>query len=441
MKIIAFPTERTSTTSRLQSRSPREWDARERSVDLAATTQKFVGLDAVRAGAALGVVLFHACVPYLQNPMPGLSWTVRDSANASIDWLFWGIEVFIMPLFLVLAGFFAWQTLSRRGVHLGARTLVTNRAKRLLIPLAFAVCVVLPLDLYIWVLAWVAEGIVEPIKLKSMKFDGVVDRDLWGLSHLWFLLYVFLYVVVTAIVARVNVLRNAVRKVAEKPALAFTVLAISAAVTLGVAPNVVWGFQHEFYPVLSKWIYSGTFFAAGLLIAKVDPSLSRFQNKTRMLGIASVMLLLTAVSLGRWHLAIGENAMAQAGLAIVTVLAAYAVTLLAIAVSRPIPRLPVGIQYLAAASFWIYLVHHPILGLVHLDLKLLLPNANPILKMILAFAISVGGSVLTYEALVRCTRLGRILGMQWQSQTVSAVGVPLPRDHVETEPAPQRIAA
>ncbi len=404
-----------------------------------------LGFDAVRGVAALAVVLLHACVPYLQNPMPGLAWTVRDSASRSVDWLFWGIEVFIMPLFLVLAGYFAWQTLSCRGIG----PLVRSRAKRLLVPLAFAVCVVLPMDLYTWVLGWVVEGIVEPVKLKSLKFDGVVDRDLWGLSHLWFLQYVFLYVVVAAIFARFDRLRNFTTKITQRMPLAVTLLAAAGVVTLMIAPEVVWGFQHAFLPVASKWVYSGTFFAAGMLVGKVDPRLAFFENRTIPLAIASVMLLVTAVSLGRWNLQYGESALAQSGLAVVTVLAAYAVTFLTIAVSRKINHLSLPLQYLAAASFWIYLVHHPILGLVHLDLKQWMPATAPAVKMATAFCISVGLSLLTYEGLVRRTRLGRMLGMQWTPSSPPVDVLPMRRESVVTdtdtesvtENVPQRRAA
>tara|TARA_R110002073_G_scaffold60209_23_gene151316 strand:- start:10807 stop:12135 length:1329 start_codon:yes stop_codon:yes gene_type:complete len=442
MKTIAFPTPRSRQTSRSTPHGGEGHSAGNSSKESAAK-RKMLGFDAVRGVAALAVVLLHACVPYLQNPMPGLAWSVRDSASRSVDWLFWGIEVFIMPLFLVLAGYFAWQTLSCRGIG----PLVRSRAKRLLVPLAFAVCVVLPMDLYTWVLGWVVEGIVEPVKLKSLKFDGAVDRDLWGLSHLWFLQYVFLYVVVAAVVARSDTLRNLTTKIAERLPLAVTLLAAAGVVTLMVAPEVVWGFQHAFLPVASKWVYSGTFFAAGMLVSKVDPRLAFFETRIKPLAIASVMLLVTAVSLGRWNLQYGESALAQSGLAVVTVLAAYAVTFLTIAVSRKINHLSLPLQYLAAASFWIYLVHHPILGLVHLDLKQWMPATAPAVKMATAFCISVGLSLLTYEGLVRRTRLGRMLGMQWTPSSPPVDVLPMRRESVvteteiATESVPQRRAA
>jgi len=391
-----------------------------------------VGFDALRAFAALGVVLLHACVPYLQHPMPGLTWSVTDlnleTANgftsSTIDCLFWGIEIFIMPIFLVLAGYFAYQTLARRGCE----KLIRTRAKRLLIPLAFAACVVLPIGLYTWVLAWVAEGAVEAVKLKSLKFDGVIDRDLWGLSHLWFMLYLFLYIAATALTVEIwrryrerfpSFVHSLQRTIGNRSGLVCVGLFLAATVTLLAAPEVVWGFQHAFAPVPSKWFYSGTFFVGGLWIAAKDPSLHWLRKRTSVLGIASLMFLATAITLGRWHLEFADlrerhDWSASLALAVITVAAAWMVTLWLSTASLSIDRLPVSIQYLAAASFWIYLVHHPLLGLTHLDLKLLVPETNPAAKTAISFAVSVTVSLLTYEAFVRKTRLGKRLGMTWE---------------------------
>ena len=50
------------------------------------------------------LVALHAGVPYARHPMPGLIWPVSDSRSGVVDAIFWSIEVFIMPLFLVMAG-------------------------------------------------------------------------------------------------------------------------------------------------------------------------------------------------------------------------------------------------------------------------------------------------------------------------------------------------
>jgi len=351
----------------------------------------FAGLDALRCFAALGVVLLHSCVPYLRYPMPGLTWSVMDTPNTAIDFLFWSIELFIMPLFLVLAGFFAWQTLQRRGPN----SLIRGRARRLLIPLLFGAVVILPLDLYCWVGSWVAEGIISPVKLKSLKLDHPIGQNLWGLSHLWFLQYLFLYVACLATFA-VAVKRYPWIKEFQpslKTSLGLTVVA--ATLILCVEPQVVWGFQHSFLPVPSKWLYSGIFFTLGLMLAIHDPKLTWVKSYASRLAAPALITCLIALP----------------GSALLTTLSLIGLSL------KLIPAVPNSVRYLAAASFWIYIVHHPILGLTHLDLKLLLPQVSPVIKMTLSFATACCLSLLTYEAVVRTTRFGKLLGFQWKPAT------------------------
>ena len=384
----------------------------------------FAGLDALRCFAALGVVLLHSCVPYLRYPMPGLTWSVMDTPNTAIDFLFWSIELFIMPLFLVLAGFFAWQTLQRRGPN----SLIRGRARRLLIPLLFGAVVILPLDLYCWVGSWVAEGIISPVKLKSLKLDHPIGQNLWGLSHLWFLQYLFLYVACLATFA-VAVKRYPWIKEFQpslKTSLGLTVVA--ATLILCVEPQVVWGFQHSFLPVPSKWLYSGIFFTLGLMLAIHDPKLTWVKSYAPRLAAPALITCLIALLLGRWQLDQWISMPAetrQAGFSVAGILlaamtagSALLTTLSLIGLSlKLIPAVPNSVRYLAAASFWIYIVHHPILGLTHLDLKLLLPQVSPVIKMTLSFATACCLSLLTYEAVVRTTRFGQLLGFQWKPAT------------------------
>lgn len=359
------------------------------------------------------MVLLHSCVPYLQRPMPGLAWPVKDSASTVVDFGFWWIELFIMPLFLVIAGFLAWRSLQRSG----AAALVKNRARRLLAPLLFGLVVVLPLDLYCWVLGWVAEGLVEPVKLKSLKFDGVIDRDLWGLSHLWFLQYLFLYVVGVAAAVFAQQRWKFLKRIRlNLPALT-TIVLLAGSLVLYVRPEVVWGFQHAFLPVPSKWFYSGLFFAFGAALAAHDGQLAWLKRRSQQLVVPAILLSVAAVLLGRWYLASdGSPQLARILLAALTCGSGLLVTLalIGVAVSR-IQRVPPSVQYLAAASFWIYLIHHPLLGLVQLDLKWLVPGAYPVAKTTAAFLIVSGISLLSYEGFVRRTALGRWLGFSWEA--------------------------
>ena len=73
------------------------------------------GFDALRAIAMwLGVVL-HALIVYKSVPEP--NWPHDDSFNSEfLDWLYQYIHVFRMPLFFLVAGFFARLVITRSGI-------------------------------------------------------------------------------------------------------------------------------------------------------------------------------------------------------------------------------------------------------------------------------------------------------------------------------------
>ena len=404
---------------------------------IATSRTHLAGFDLVRALAALGVVMLHACVPYARHPMPGLAWPVSDDASTLVDCVLWTIELFIMPLFLVMAGFLAWRSLSRHG----GRRLVTGRARRLLVPFLFGCLVILPIELHLWVLGWVTEGLVAPVKLRSFKFDSAIDRDLWGTAHLWFLQYVFLYAVLLAaaqaLYQRLSK-RDDLRADGEVPAwrrrvaagggwlrprLVLVTLALTAAICIWLRPQVVWGFQHASVPLLSKWIYSGVFFAAGVLLSLRDPKLDWLRGATSRTIAPAILLVIAAVTMGRWHLGQlysdgGEGQLASITLAILTVAGATSATLAILAVAaRRVSSISLPVRYLVAASFWVYLVHHPVVALVHIDLKILLPVVPPAVKAVIAFSIATGWSLMTYEAFVRRTTFGRLMGMGWSPRS------------------------
>ncbi|MDG2224513.1 MAG: acyltransferase family protein [Rubripirellula sp.] len=395
---------------------------------------KFAGLDGLRAISALGVVLLHACVPYARHPMPGLAWPVRDGSSGLVDLAFWSIELFIMPVFLVIAGFFTYRGLQ----HRGEKTLIRQRARRLLIPLLFGVVVILPIDLHLWVLGWVIEGRVDPVKLQSFKFDGQIDKNLWGLSHLWFLQYVFLYICVLALASFLGKRFQRLRLPAWSLFRWTLVLIALGTAVLAIRPNVVWGFQHSFWPVPSKWLYSGLFFALGTLIAKHDPQFQRLSAAAIRLWPPALGISLAALLLGRWHLNGGENQVASFLLAALTCISATLLTTAMIGtVATRVKQVPPVVEYLAAASFWVYIVHHPIVGLIHIDLYLLAPQWSPLVKAGVSFGLATGVSLLTYEGLVRTTTMGRWLGFAWQQKPEPKIPLPTskPVESVKRRPA------
>jgi hypothetical protein len=93
-----------------------------------------------------------------------------------------------------------------------------------------------------------------------------------------------------------------------------------------------------------------------------------------------------------------------------------------------------AIKYLSDSSYWVYLAHFPVVGLIQADLFLVaLPSS---VKFLLALAIGLAWSLLTYEACVRRTWIGRWL----RGVALRVPSVPRPV-YLDRDEAPRRTMA
>ena len=78
-----------------------------------ATGKRLAAFDALRGGAMLLGVCLHGAIAYMPSRMPGLLWVVQDESTSPLfDVVFWWVHAFRLPLFFLVAGFFAqahWQ--------------------------------------------------------------------------------------------------------------------------------------------------------------------------------------------------------------------------------------------------------------------------------------------------------------------------------------------
>lgn len=93
-------------------------------------------LDALRSFAMLLGIALHAALAYI-----GAGWVVSDErTSAGLGTLVSAIHGFRMPLFFLLSGFFSAMLWRRRGL----RGLISQRARRVLIPLAIGCLTIVP---------------------------------------------------------------------------------------------------------------------------------------------------------------------------------------------------------------------------------------------------------------------------------------------------------
>jgi peptidoglycan/LPS O-acetylase OafA/YrhL len=381
--------------------------------DRAASDRRaYPSFDALRGAMMLLGIYLHAAVAYSERG----NWPWKDGAATNIFDISLGlIHVFRMPVFYVMAGFFAALLLERRG----PARFVRNRAVRILAPFAVGWLVLFPLVATLAALGTSLQegraGTWETIR--SLNAAGLLRRRLDPM-HLWFLEYLLLFYAVA--VAALPFTRH-LRRVARELDRGFrTVVTSSAAPVLLAIPTCPILFLMEtgaiddaagFAPEARLFMAYGLCFAWGwLLWRNVDvlPGLGSVRRGGAYVMLGAVTALLGYLlwywqDTGAGELVIVSVAGAWC-LAGATWLFVLGFIGLAVGViDREIP----WVRYVADSSYWLYLVHVPVL----LGFQLALAGTGwpPAIKMLAVLTASLATLLGSYHVLVRPTWIGAVL--------------------------------
>jgi len=370
-------------------------------------------LDALRAFAMVLVVPWHAAAFFV----------VRDQGGTLLAGWMWVAHSFRMPLFFLLAGFFASLTVDRRGTTEWLRARLT----RLGVPLAVGTVVMIPLSgLFA---TW---GSQEGVPLLTRLTHPTPE-------YLWFLWY--LLIVIVAWLA----FRGATRRWGQATAIRHRLYGIAASdwvipalaipCALAVWLTGTWGPYppNDFAAPVGLLAYYAIFFAFGLFLGgrlSVLESLGR--NPYRRLAVATV------VACPAFWLFAHAGDSGIAGDPVIRLGALYLGALccwLFIAgfvglFRRHLSKERPAVRYVADSSYWIYLSHMLFLAPIQLLLiGLVMPGA---LKFTLAIAVTLSLTLVTYQLFVRYSAIGRVLdGPRSRTLTPpSAASRPAPRREI-----------
>jgi glucan biosynthesis protein C len=378
---------------------------------------RYHGLDALRAATMVWVVVLHAGLAYTKVPILNLIWAVRDpSAHWAFDVICWWALGISSPFFL-MSGFFAADLYCSRGV----RTFAVNRAKRILGPFLAAGMIVLPATYFVWVAGWLISERCTPREFLRMKYhERALQRNLFGPAHLWSLEYLLVLLGTFWIVLE---LRKAVPwrstrlslwadGLGERLTSGYRVLLLAAPTTLilwaghrHVGLDAIMDRQNSFVPDTYRLLHNAVFFAVGVILYRSRHLLGRLAAHSWVY----LALALPVFAARGWLIdrdlstpLVGPAGLALAATgALFTWLITFGFLGLALgAFNRPRPT----VRYLADSSYWIYLCHLPIVGLMQVDLYGV--QAPAVVKFALVLAVSLGLGLASYQGLVRYTLLG-----------------------------------
>ncbi|MBT8048723.1 MAG: acyltransferase family protein [Xanthomonadales bacterium] len=377
-------------------------------------TERIYALDALRASTMILGVFLHGAVAYMTLPMPGLLWPVSEpSSGPGFDLVLWYLHGFRIPLFFIVAGFFASLLCEIRGCHEFAK----QRLRRIGVPLLAAVLVILPACYYLWGLGLMEQDVVSWREVKRMSFhDKVLKSELLGLGHLWFLQYLLLYSLVYYLV-RIGwpaVFKSPVRfRLLERGWWPLTLLSVMFPM-LWLRPEIYTHFENQWWPDAWEFAYYAIFYLSGALLYRVYGQFSRIMllgpafTVTSLIIFCFVFLQLKdrlggqAVTEPDWVFALS--------VALYSWFAVWGMLGLFLKVFDKPSR---WVRYLSDAAYWIYLVHLPLLVAMQLMLGDMENrfgiSAAPMAGFTFSVSFTLALALLGYQFFVRYTVIGKWL--------------------------------
>jgi glucans biosynthesis protein C len=420
--------------------------------------ERYHALDAVRAFALLLGVVFHAAESF--EPNAASYWAIMDRApSLALSVFRHACHSFRLELFFLIAGFFARLLYERRG----PREFIRNRVSRILVPLVIGWVVLYPVCVYLWLLGSSLSGRLPMFGVPSEFahlpawqltigfFASFRFVEKFDLTHLWFLhqllvLYALMLIARAfwsrlgprraALEARVD--RGFARLVAARGRTVALALITAPVLTLMRSWNVDTP-KESLLPHLPTTLLFGFLFGIGWLLHRQPALIECFRQRWRGNLLLGLLMVWPTEFAGRWLHSLGVERLDAPWVrwlhAAWYALMMWGFMLGFLGLFARFCRTPSARwRYVADASYWIYLVHLPLVVWLQIQVASWPPPWPVKLAVILAVAVPL--LFLSYDFLVRSTFIGRQLnghryprhfsGPLWPAAALIVLGFAVP---------------
>jgi len=372
----------------------------------AADNVRYHAVDNLRAGMISVVMFGHALLPYLTVPR-----RFKDAeTHLGFDVVAIFLYSFAMPAFFVTAGFTAALLYQRKGL----RSLVRNRFRTILLPLIVAYLLISPLTRGAYLFASEVSGSGSLQAGIDLLLQG--DWIRWSKAyHLWFLVSLLSYTAFAVCLrrllrqflpTRVGSIRSAARRLlASRWRLALLTLIVSCTM---IPAYVLYDGDATTLP-MQVTLFG--FFVLGWLLNVHRDLLESFRHGAWQSITGALLVLPAAVWSTRQRLISPDELQLFEG-----IVAGFSNSLLATFMTIGMlgvfhgrfDRRPSALgQYVSDASYWIFLIHLPIL--IAIAGALSASSFPAVTKYLLTLAIGVPIVLAIYHFLLRSSRFGRLL--------------------------------
>ena len=379
-------------------------------------------LDAVRAFALLLGIVFHASLSF--TPI-FIGWAVMDISTSTVVSIFILVShSFRMELFFLIAGFFSHMTLQRKGLA----SFTKSRLIRIAIPFVLGWMVLRPLIVSAWVMGGESlRGDVNILNGLKAGFQSVWQspHELFTGTHLWFLYYLL---VITGIVLAFRALfalseeLNSTLIKHSDHLLARLVNSRFLWIILSMLTGICIWFMNDLgmdtpdkslFPHWPVFIVYGGFFTFGWLLYRQQFLLEQFTHITKTRVTLCLISIATTVILTDYQFDEGHpnRTIMRALFSFSYAMTMWLLVALCIGVFKRFLNQPNKIvRYIADASYWLYLIHLPIVLWLQIAVAELPFHWS--LKLTIISLLTIGVSLILYDLFVRSSFIGKILNGQ-----------------------------
>ena len=376
-------------------------------------------LDAVRAFALLLGIVFHASMSFLPF---FTGWAVQDVSTSSLVTIFFTVShAFRMETFFLLAGILGHLTFHRKG----AGAFVRSRVLRIVVPFVAGWFFLRPLVVSGWTMgsaslqgdydfwAGIRSGFETLRSLPAGIFTG---------THLWFLYYLAMITGLTLALRglvkltgawQVTVARRVDAVVAWLANSSFSIPVLVVPTAFALWFMRYWGMDtpdQTLQPSLPVLAVYGGFFVLGWWFDRQRELITQFARLTPLHWVFAGAGIGGIQYLGRFQLDLSRPHHGAAHIAYVVsyALTTWSLVLLTIGIFKKLCARPrPWVRYVADSSYWLYLVHLPVV--VWLQVAVAEVPLHWSLKLAFISGCAIGLSLLTYDLFVRSTVVGWVL--------------------------------
>lgn len=364
-------------------------------------------MDNLRALALLAGIFFHAALAY--SPVMSDIWLTADSSwSLVLDAGAWFSHLFRIPLFFLIAGFFTCYLVEKRGVM----GFLKNRTVRILIPLVlFLPMVFITIGQSV---TWALQHTEHLSSILTLIAAREAPEPPMTTHHLWFLYVLCQFYVAYSVLHHLKLLSMRWASMLHSARFLVFVLPVLLIPVLftQLAPHPA---PDQFIPQWWSFGFFGPFFLVGSRIFKHQDAIDALKPYALWLLVESLGLY--AVYYNNMPKSLGlETALHQGvkmswshlGISTLEAVIAVHMTLVCLVAGKTfINRASAAVRFIADSSYWIYIIHLPVL--IFIQFLLLDANWNLFIKFGVASFGTLAIGLSTYCLFVRWTPIGRLL--------------------------------